>query len=108
MAQSEGTAGSAFDVVPEDVREFGRMAYRLASELRSAAATLNTEVRNLGTSWTGTASSSYQAGWSELHAGAADTWDALFELATKLGITADNFSQTDTNFASSISSLDLP
>lgn len=108
MTESDGTSGSALDVVPEDVKELGRTAYRLASELRSAASTLNNEVHDLETSWTGTAGSSYQAGWSELHAGAADVWDALFGLADKLGITAENFSQTDTTFASALSSLDLP
>jgi hypothetical protein len=34
---------------------------------------------------------SYQAGWSELYSGATKTWDALFELAAKLGVTADTF-----------------
>ncbi|MBY8856337.1 WXG100 family type VII secretion target [Nocardia sp. CA2R105] len=108
MTSSDGTTGSAFDVAPEDVKEFGRTAYRLASELRAAASMLDNEVRGLETSWTGAAASSYQAGWGELHAGAADVWDALFGLADKLGITAENFSQADTTFASAVSSLDLP
>lgn len=108
MTLSDGTAGSAFDVVPEDVKKFGRTAYRLASELRSAASTLDNEVRGLESSWTGAAASSYQTGWGELHAGATDVWDALFELADKLGVTAETFSETDTTFASSVSSLDLP
>jgi hypothetical protein len=35
-------------------------------------------------------------------------WDALFELAEKLGITADTVHGADESFAAGVSSLDLP
>jgi len=35
-------------------------------------------------------------------------WDALFELAEKLGITANTLVATDQSNASGLSSLDLP
>ncbi|MBL1075243.1 WXG100 family type VII secretion target [Nocardia sp. 2] len=107
MAITGGTAGQ-FEVIPDDVQGFGRAAYRIADELRSASAGLDGEVQGLMTTWKGAAADSYLAGWDEMHRGALDVWDTLFELAAKLGITAENFQQADTDFGAAVSSLNLP
>lgn len=102
-------SGSEADLsaIPEDVREVGRFAYRIATELRSGANSLDSEVAALMTSWTGGAADSYRAGWDEMNAGAVRVWDELFELAEKLGITADTYQQRDQSAAGTFGSLDL-
>jgi WXG100 family type VII secretion target len=94
-------------VVPSDVQEIGRLAYRMATELRSGSTALGTEVDTLLNTWKGSAADSYRSGWDEMHRGATDVWDALFDLADKLGITADNYRSVDAARAHSISSLNL-
>lgn len=75
----------AVSVVPDDVQGFGRAAYRIAEELRSASASLDTEVQGLTSTWKGAAADSYVAGWDEMHRGALDVWDTLFALADIVG-----------------------
>ncbi|WP_280457813.1 WXG100 family type VII secretion target [Nocardia carnea] len=94
-------------VVPEDVRNIGRIAYRIATELRSGASTLDLDVTTLLSSWTGTAADSYRAAWAEMHDSSEVVWNELFEPAEKLGITADNYVQTDGSTAAAVSSLNL-
>ncbi|MGW4737375.1 WXG100 family type VII secretion target [Nocardia xishanensis] len=94
-------------VVPEDVQDVGRFAYRVATELRSGAAMLDNEVTALLASWKGSSATSYADGWREMHAAALQVWDELFELAEKLGITADTYRQRDTGTAGAFSSLNL-
>jgi WXG100 family type VII secretion target len=103
----EATAGSDLRITPADVQALGRKAYWIASQLRSASATLNGEVQDLRATWRGIASDSYQTGWNELHTGASDAWTALFDLAAKLGVTADTFTETDATFASGMNFLEL-
>ncbi|GAB2558082.1 hypothetical protein GCM10027167_76440 [Nocardia heshunensis] len=105
---SEPAGPGNFEIVPEDVRVFGRIAYQVAEQLREATATLDREVRGLRSSWTGVAADSYGTGWNEVHAGAVEAWEALLELAGKLGITADALSATDTAVASGVEALELP
>ncbi len=96
------------NVVPAEVSALGRYAYKLADELRSGAMSLDREVNALLTTWKGSAADSYDAGWDEMHSGALRVWDELFELAAKLGITADNYRDQDAKTKISINSLDLP
>lgn len=97
----------AVSVVPDDVQGFGRAAYRIAEELRSASASLDTEVQGLTSTWKGAAADSYVAGWDEMHRGALDVWDTLFALAEQLGITAENFQTSDSDNAAAVTSLDM-
>ncbi|MCP2289128.1 WXG100 family type VII secretion target [Nocardia amikacinitolerans] len=100
--------GSAFSVVTDDVKALGRYAYKLAEELRSGALSLDREVTALLSTWKGSAADSYDTAWDEMHQGALTVWEELFELAAKLGITADTYRERDTSNASAIGSLDLP
>ncbi|APA97230.1 hypothetical protein NS506_03177 [Nocardia seriolae] len=43
-----------------------------------------------------------------MHHGATEVWDALFDLAAKLGITAETYRSIDTEFGAAVSSLELP
>ncbi|MEV0251818.1 WXG100 family type VII secretion target [Nocardia sp. NPDC050712] len=106
MAESTGLGH--FEVIPEDLQGLGRAAYQIAAEIRSASASLDTEVQGLMSTWKGAAADSYVAGWNEMHSGAIDVWDTLFALAERLGITAENFRQVDADSSAALSSLDLP
>ncbi|MDO3650541.1 WXG100 family type VII secretion target [Nocardia mangyaensis] len=105
---TEVDGGKDFAVIPDDVQGFGRAAYRIAEELRSASASLDTEIQGLMSTWKGAAADSYVAGWDEMHRGALDVWDTLFALAEQLGITAQSFRELDHARAAAVSSLDLP
>ncbi|MEV2220420.1 WXG100 family type VII secretion target [Nocardia vinacea] len=102
-----GEAGP-LSVLPDEVKVLGRLAYQVAEQCRDGYSTLDTDVRAMLDSWTGNNADAFGAGWEELHQGAVQVWDALFELAESLGITAATLGQTDQAFAGGISSLDLP
>ncbi|WP_405136005.1 WXG100 family type VII secretion target [Nocardia sp. NBC_01388] len=108
VAIESGGASGQLNVVPDEVQAFGRLAYKMAEELRSGSSTLDGEVRDLMNTWKGAAAGSYSEGWEEMHRGAVEVWDALFDLAAKLGVTAENYRDTDTNFATAVNSLELP
>ncbi|APE38265.1 hypothetical protein BOX37_12275 [Nocardia mangyaensis] len=103
-----GNVSSSVSVIPEDVQEIGRIAYRVATDLQSGASGLDTSVAQLLASWTGSAAESYQRAWGEMQTGSRRVWDELFELAEKLGVTSENSQVTDMTNAGNISSLDLP
>lgn len=102
-----GVVEGELSVVPEEVRNIGRIAYRIATELRSGGSTLDLDVTTLLGSWTGTAADSYRAAWAEMRDSSEVVWNELFELAEKLGVTADNYVQTDDSTAAVVSSLNL-
>nr|WP_232541367.1 WXG100 family type VII secretion target [Nocardia bovistercoris] len=58
--------------------------------------------------WKGAAADSYRTGWDEMHDGALKAWDALTDLAAKLGVTAAELQNQDDSTATGISTLDLP
>lgn len=101
------SSSAAVEVIPEEVKEFGRFAFRVATELRSGSSSLDVEVQSVLSTWHGLAADAYGSGWEELKRGATEVWDALFELAEKLGSTAENYSTVDTARATTFSSLDL-
>ncbi|MRH89868.1 WXG100 family type VII secretion target [Nocardia sp. SYP-A9097] len=96
------------EVLPDGVRAFGRLAFRMAEELRSGSTTLDGEVGELMDTWRGAAAGSYRNGWDEMQRGAVEVWNALFDLAAKLGVTADTYCETDTDFGAAVNSLELP
>ncbi|MFF2556981.1 WXG100 family type VII secretion target [Nocardia sp. NPDC058058] len=103
-----GGESARLSVVPDDVRAFGRVAFRMAEELRDGSTTLDREVGELMNTWKGAAATSYGAGWDEMHLGAVEVWDALFELAAKLGVTAEAYRDADAEYGSAVNSLELP
>lgn len=99
---------SSLSVEPEEVKALGRMAYQIADELKSGYSSLVSDTKVTIDSWTGNNAGAFTAAWDEFHEGADQVWDALLELAEKLGVTAETLRSTDQSFASGISSLDLP
>ncbi|MFC9894532.1 WXG100 family type VII secretion target [Nocardia sp. NPDC127579] len=99
---------SSLSIDPEEVKALGRLAYDLAGECRSGYASLVTDVRATIDGWSGNNASTFAAGWDEFHEGADQIWDALFDLAAKLGVTAQSLGTVDESFSAEISSLDLP
>ncbi|WP_040776419.1 WXG100 family type VII secretion target [Nocardia pneumoniae] len=103
----EPSASASLSVIPENVKEFGRYVYGIATELRSGTVSLDVEVNGLMSAWEGAAADAYLAGWNEMRGGAVEVWEALFELAEKLGITAETYRVVDAGTAPGFSSLDL-
>jgi WXG100 family type VII secretion target len=105
-----GVAGEqpSLSIDTAEVKALGRLAFEVATQCRDGYSTLETDVREMLESWTGTNSRAFAVGWEEFHQGAVQVWDALFELAEKLGITADTVHGADQSFAAGVSSLDLP
>ncbi|MFG1794444.1 WXG100 family type VII secretion target [Nocardia sp. NPDC049149] len=95
-------------VDPEEVTALGRLAYQIAEECKSGYASLVTDTKVTIEGWAGNNAGAFTAAWDEFHEGADQVWDALFELAEKLGVTADTLRASDQSRASGISSLDLP
>ncbi|WP_330181776.1 WXG100 family type VII secretion target [Nocardia sp. NBC_01503] len=108
MAIESGGVSGQLEVGPDEVRAFGHSAYRMAEELRSGSEGLDREVAGLMNSWKGAAATAYGGGWDEMHRGAVEVWDALFELAAKLGVTAETYRDTDAEFGAAVNSLELP
>ncbi|MGQ4597211.1 WXG100 family type VII secretion target [Nocardia sp. R6R-6] len=98
----------SLSVDTDEVAALGRLAFDVATQCRGGYAALETDVRDMLGSWSGTNSGVFAAGWEEFHQGAVQVWDALFELAEKLGITATTVRRADQSFAAGVSSLDLP
>lgn len=86
----------------------GRLAYDVACQCRDGYASLDADVQDMLGRWVGNNAKVFATGWGEFHEGAVQVWDALFELAASLGVTADTVRDTDQAFASGLSSLDLP
>lgn len=99
---------SSISVDIEEVKALGRLAFQIAEECKSGYASLTADARQTIDGWKGNNASTFGAAWDEFHAGADQVWDALFELAEKLGITAETLRTTDQSQGSRISSLDLP
>lgn len=87
----------------------GRYIYSAAESLRSALGSAGREVETLTSgSWTGSAAITFGQGWGECQDGGTQIIDALTSMAEKLGVTATNFHDRDTQTSTAISSLDLP
>ncbi|MFQ6397685.1 WXG100 family type VII secretion target [Nocardia sp. KC 131] len=99
---------SSLSIQPEEVKVLGRMAFQVAEECRSGYSSLVTDARVTIDGWVGNNAGTFTAAWEEFHEGADQVWDALFELAEKLGVTAETLRATDQSNASGVSSLDLP
>lgn len=98
----------SLSVDADAVEALGRLAFDVATQCRDGYSALEIDVRDMLESWTGSNAGAFVAGWEEFHQGAVQVWDALFELAEKLGITADTVRGADQSFAAGVSSLDLP
>jgi len=107
MSASGGN--SDLSVVPADVTALGKYVYDLAEILRSSLADAGREVDALTTGgWAGSAANSFGNGWNECRDGGTKIIDALTTMASSLGVTAESYRAQDNQFASEVSSLDLP
>ncbi|MFD3508762.1 WXG100 family type VII secretion target [Nocardia sp. NPDC058666] len=106
-----GGDGQSLTVVPEKVRDVGTFVYGLADTLRQALDIASREVDACaGGSWTGDYAESFATAWSETRSGGVAVISALTEMAEKLGVSADTYSQADQSFSADLGafSLDLP
>ncbi|MGW5920541.1 ESX-1 secretion-associated protein [Nocardia fluminea] len=106
-----GGDGQSLTVVPDKVREVGNYVYGLADTLRQALDSAAREVDACaGSSWTGDYANTFASGWSETRTGGTAIMTALTEMAEKLGVTADTYTQRDETNSAALSSfsLDLP
>ncbi|WP_280316867.1 WXG100 family type VII secretion target [Nocardia wallacei] len=85
----------SLSIEPESVKALGRTALDIAALCRDGLAALELDVRDVRDSWSGNNSDAFIAGWDEFHQGAVEVWDALMELAAKLGVTAETLQDTD-------------
>jgi WXG100 family type VII secretion target len=92
-------------VVPDEVQAVGKYVGDLAEQLRSGSTSLDSEVQGLFGSWKGSAADAYRTGWDETHDGALKAWEALIELADKLGVSAAAYQTQDDTTASSVASI---
>ncbi|MFF0528362.1 WXG100 family type VII secretion target [Nocardia amikacinitolerans] len=99
---------SSLSVDPEEVKALGRLAFQIAEECKSGYSSVVADAQVTIDSWVGNNAGAFTAAWEEFHEGADQVWDALFELAEKLGITAETVRASDQSYAAGISSLDLP
>ncbi|MFI6165556.1 WXG100 family type VII secretion target [Nocardia sp. NPDC051052] len=101
------TDDRSLNVVPDAVTAVGRQAYDVAQQLKSGSMALDREVQALFGTWKGSAADAYRAGWDDMHDGAMKTWDALTDLASKLGVSVSTLQDRDNANAAPISSLTL-
>lgn len=96
----------SLSIEPESVKAFGRIALDIAVQCRAGLAALELDVRDVRDSWSGNNSDTFIAAWDEFHQGAVEVWDALVELAAKVGVTAEMLQNTDGSNAGAVS-LDM-
>ncbi|WP_068279924.1 WXG100 family type VII secretion target [Aldersonia kunmingensis] len=99
------STGAPLRVVTEEVKAVGRYAGDLAEQLKSGSMSLDRDVLELFGSWKGTAADAYRSGWEEMHDGALKAWDALIELAEKLGVTAEAYKAQDDATTAAVASV---
>ncbi|RMI35162.1 WXG100 family type VII secretion target [Nocardia stercoris] len=96
-------------VVPDEVKTVGKYAADLAEVLQNALSRVDTEVQSLlKGGWSGDAATHFSKGWTDCQTGGKDTFEALADIASKLGSAASGFDEKDNQFASELSTLDLP
>ncbi|MFR9769083.1 WXG100 family type VII secretion target [Nocardia sp. SC052] len=101
------TNDQPLNVVPDAVAAVGRHARDMAQQLKSGSMALDREVQALFDTWKGSAADAYREGWDDMQDGAMKAWDALTDLASKLGVSVSTLQDQDTANAATISSLQL-
>ncbi|MCX5045076.1 WXG100 family type VII secretion target [Aldersonia sp. NBC_00410] len=102
---TSGDARPHVHVVPEEVQALGQFAADVAEQLKSGSGALDRDVAQLLDTWKGTAADGYRSGWDEVHKGALGVWDALTDLAEKLGVSAAGYQATDDANAATVRSV---
>jgi WXG100 family type VII secretion target len=99
------TNDQPLNMTSDAVTAVGRQAYDVAQQLRSGSVALDREVQALFGTWKGSAADAYREGWDDMHDGAMKAWDALTDLASKLGVSVSTLRDQDNSIAAPISSL---
>ncbi|RBO79616.1 WXG100 family type VII secretion target [Nocardia puris] len=95
------------NVVPAEVSDTGQFVKLTAEELIAEVRSVDREIEQLMSSWTGDAANAYLQGWQETRSGALEVLEALGTLADLLGVSSRRYTATDTSNAQTWSSLDL-
>ncbi|WP_024800493.1 WXG100 family type VII secretion target [Nocardia sp. BMG51109] len=101
------TNDQPLNVVPDAVMAVGRHAHDVAQQLKSGSIALDREVQALFDTWKGSAADAYREGWDDMQDGAMKAWDALTDLASKLGVSVSTLQDQDNASAVPISWLKL-
>ncbi|NKY31389.1 WXG100 family type VII secretion target [Nocardia gamkensis] len=101
------TNDQPLNMIPDAVTAVGRQAYDVAQQLRSGSTALDREVQALFDTWKGSAADAYREGWDDMQDSAMKAWDALTDLASKLGVSVSTLQDQDNFNAAPISSLQL-
>lgn len=90
-------------MVPEQVRDVGNYVYGLADTLRDALGAAARDVDELvHSSWTGDYADEFARGWTDVHDGGREIFEALTTMAEKLGVTAETFAAVDADNAAAV------
>jgi WXG100 family type VII secretion target len=88
---------SDLQVTPAELSQAAEELRTVAEELRAGMASLDDEVSGVvGGSWSGAASSAFDAVWREWHEGAAHVMDGLTTMSGLLDEAASGYSSSDT------------
>ncbi|WP_280362349.1 WXG100 family type VII secretion target [Nocardia wallacei] len=99
---------SGITVVPDDVQAIGQYVYNIADTMRQALDAASREVDTLlAEGWTGDAADEFSAGWTDTHDGGTKLMTALTALAEKLGVTAENYRNTDGGSTTALTQLNM-
>ena len=88
---------SELRVGSDAVRDAGARAHALTREFADALIQTERASANLLGTWTGQASASFQAGWTEWARGAAEVQAALAGIARLLGESAEQYESTESS-----------
>ncbi|MFQ6397590.1 WXG100 family type VII secretion target [Nocardia sp. KC 131] len=105
--ESMAVEGKSLNVVPDAVVAVGRHAGDVAQQLKSGSMALDREVQALFGTWKGSAADAYREGWDDMQDGAMKAWEALTDLASKLGVSVSVLQDQDNSNVAPISSLQL-
>ncbi|MFI6867605.1 WXG100 family type VII secretion target [Nocardia sp. NPDC050406] len=108
MVSETGVPGGEFQVVPAEVTDAGKYVQLTAEELINGVRSLDTDVADLLTRWTGSSADHYRLGWEEARAGAVQVLAALQTMAELLGVAGTDYANMDAGNADDFCSLNLP
>ncbi|MBF6172905.1 WXG100 family type VII secretion target [Nocardia blacklockiae] len=104
----QSNPNSGITVVPDEVRAVGQYVYNIADTMRQALDAASREVDGLlSQGWTGDAADEFSEGWTDTRDGGTKLMTALTSLAEKLGVTAENYRNTDDGSSTGFTQLNM-
>ncbi|MFC9472543.1 WXG100 family type VII secretion target [Nocardia sp. NPDC056952] len=108
MSTEQGSPGTDFVIVPDEVTDAGVYVEQVATSLINGLNSLDREVSSVLDNWKGSAADAYGEGWAVAKEGAATVLDALEAMGGLLGVASKTIAGRDISNATSFNSLDLP